>query len=52
MAQWLRVLTALAENPGLMPNTPMVAPNSLELFRGNDVLSWPLEALQTGSAQT
>lgn len=37
--QWVRVLAALSEDLGLVPNIHMVAPNHLNLlFQGSNVL--------------
>jgi hypothetical protein len=40
MAQWLRALAVLAEDPGLILSTLMVFHNSR--FRGSENLFWPL----------
>jgi hypothetical protein len=41
VAQWLRALTDLAGEPGLIPSSHMAAHNHLNsTFRGSDALYW------------
>ena len=52
MAQGLKVLAALAEDPGSNPSTHIVDPNCNSSFRGSETLFWPLWAWHTLATQT
>jgi hypothetical protein len=48
MAQQLRALATVAEDPGSIPSTHLVAHNIYNSsFKGSDALFWPLRALDT-----